>query len=95
MEERRSSDGDSDFDIEGSEYSSDTCDSPPDLSLSCSFSPFESGESDDTHEATEDTEGIEPYLYEPDASSSDDLPGDEESDGDPSRLLNTDWLVRL
>lgn len=93
MEELWSSAGDSDFDVEESEYGSGSCKSSSDLSLSCSFSPFESG--DDTHEATEDTEGIEPYQYEPDVSSSEDLPGDEERDGDPRRLLNTDWLVKL
>ena len=90
MEELSSSAGDRDYDGGESEYGSESSDGP---SLSCSFSPFESG--DDTPLEVVEDRGIEPYQYEPDASSSEDLPEDEGGDGDPRRLVNTDWLVKL
>ena len=79
---------DSDVDEGESEQVSGSSGSPSDLSLSCSFSPFESDE------VALDGSTIEPYQYEPECSSDhEDSTGDEEEDEDTSRLLSTDWYV--
>ena len=65
---------------------SQSSDNQSDLSLSYSSSPFESHHSDE--EPAEGT--IEPYLYEPSASSSEESVDSDNSE-DLSRLNNTDW----
>ena len=65
-------------------------DSQSDFSLSCSVSALDSDSSNE-----EEAEGIiEPYQYEPGASSSDEA-GADSSDDDPDRLQNTAWSVHV
>lgn len=59
-----------------------------DLSLSCSTSPFGSRHSETSLD--EEAEGIEPYMYEPLASGSED-PVESDDSEDVSRLDSTDW----
>ena len=80
---------DSENDSSGSESS----ENQSDFSLSCS-SPFESHNSgSDLHEdIEEEAEGtVEPYMFEPTASSSGESPSDTDSNDseDLSRLTNT------
>ena len=64
-------------------------DNQSDFSLSCSSSPFESHHSDMSHG---EDETVEPYLYKPSATSSDEsVDSDDSEDLRLSRLNNTDW----
>ena len=59
------------------------------LSLSCSFSSFES----DNSEQEYDSSTVEPYQFEPLASEGSDSNEEESDDGDDNtdRLRNRDW----
>ena len=67
---------------------SQASDNPSNLSLSCSSSPFESYRGSDKSGA-EGSVTVEPYMYEPPASSSGESIGSDDSE-DLSRLNNTD-----
>ena len=81
MEEEHSSTTD-EAESEGSSRSSST------LSLRYSSSPFESGNSTD---ADEDSHRVEPYMYEPEWSSSDEADESPDDDALTERLNNTEW----
>lgn len=66
-------------------------DNPSNLSLSCSSLPFESYHSGN-ESGTEGSVIVEPYMYEPPASSSGESIGSDDSE-DLSRLNNTDRWV--
>ena len=86
LSDRRLSDSQDRSSVDSS--GSQSSDNQSDLSLSCSSSPFE-GHGDETDE--EEAEGtIEPYLYEPLASSSGESVDSDDSE-DLSRLNSTDW----
>ena len=59
------------------------------LSLHYSSSPFESHNS--TSDTDEDSHRVEPYLYEPEQSSSDEADESSDDDARHERLGNTDW----
>ena len=76
-----------------SHYSSDG-----DLSMQYSSSPFESDTGSTSYsEVSDDTpepgdHAVEPYMYEPEDDTDDDLPSDSSSDESTShRLGNNDW----
>ena len=71
--------------------SGDSDDITSDLSLSVSFSPFESGESEQ-EEIEEVHETIEPYQFEPLASDSSSVESMEDDGEAEDRLHNTHWL---
>lgn len=73
-------------DSEESEVSSHTSSV---LSLRYSSSPFAS--QSNTSDSEEDSHRVEPYLYEPEQSSSDDAHDSLDDDGRTERLGNTDW----
>ena len=71
--------------------SGDSDDISSDLNLSVSFSPFESGESEQ-QEMEEVNETIEPYQFEPLASDSSSVESMEDDGDAEDRLHNTNWL---
>ena len=95
MEDKRDNTGDgrlsdsqdgSSVDSNGSQASNN----PSELSLSCSSSPFEGYRGSDKSEAEGSMPAVEPYMYEPPASSSGESVGSDDSEN-LSRLNNTDW----
>ena len=71
--------------------SGDSDDISSDLNLSVSFSPFESGESEQD-EIEEFLENIEPYQFKPLASDSSSVESMEDDGEAEDRLHNTNWL---
>ena len=79
------------------EYSSATVETENDdssrtssiLSLRYSSSPFESHNS--SSDSDEDSHRVEPYLYEPEESSSDAAGESSDDDSRTERLDNTEW----
>ena len=57
------------------------------LELSYSSSDFEDN--------IQESHGVQPFMYEPEASDSDSSSDSSESEESSSRLNNTDWLVIL
>ena len=62
------------------------------LSLPYSSSPFEShNSSSDCHENSDDNGRVEPYLYEPEDSGSEEISESSDDDSQSERLNNTEW----
>ena len=69
--------------------SEDSSRSSSTLSLRYSSSPFDSCNS--TSDADEDSHRVEPYMYEPERSSSDEADESSDEDALTERLNNTEW----